>query len=213
MAPFTGIPVAALDFYEDLEADNSKVWWAAHKHIYDEQVRVPALALLEALEPEFGTAKVFRPYRDVRFSKDKSPYKTHLGGFVQTAPGVGYYLQIGAPGMFVAGGYYAQTPQQVARLRAAIDNEVRGDELQRLLDSLTATKFTVGGDRLKTHPRGYPPDHPRIELLRHKSLTAGREFGCPAWLETPRCKTEVAKAWRAMTPLVEWLSQVVGEPG
>jgi len=76
---FTGIPVAALDFYEDLENDNSKAFWTAHKDVYDEQVKAPLVALAAALGPEFGDGKFFRPYRDIRFAKDKTPYKTHQG--------------------------------------------------------------------------------------------------------------------------------------
>lgn len=103
---FSGFPVSALDFYEDLEADNSKAFWAAHKAVYDDCVRGPMLALLGELEEEFGPGKVFRPYRDVRFSKDKIPYKTHQGGYVATGPGVGFYVEINAAGLRIAGGFY-----------------------------------------------------------------------------------------------------------
>jgi uncharacterized protein (DUF2461 family) len=74
---FTGFPLAALDFYDDLEMDNTKAFWTAHKDVYETAVRAPMAALVAALEPEFGPAKVYRPYRDVRFAKDKTPYKTH----------------------------------------------------------------------------------------------------------------------------------------
>jgi uncharacterized protein (DUF2461 family) len=77
--PFTGIPAAALDFYDDLEQDNSKTFWTAHKAIYDEAVRAPMEALAADLAKDYGEGKLFRPYRDVRFSKDKTPYKTHQG--------------------------------------------------------------------------------------------------------------------------------------
>jgi uncharacterized protein (DUF2461 family) len=73
---FTGFPVAALDFYDDLELDNTKSFWAAHKEVYESAVRAPMTALVTALEDEFGKAKVFRPYRDVRFAKDESPVIT-----------------------------------------------------------------------------------------------------------------------------------------
>ena len=86
---FTGFPVAALDFYDDLELDNTKSFWASHNHVYEESVRGPMLALTAALAPEFGQAKVFRPYRDVRFAKDKTPYKDHQGAFVETGPSTG----------------------------------------------------------------------------------------------------------------------------
>lgn len=210
MAAFTGIPVAALDFYEDLGADNSKVWWAANKDTYDETVRRPFAALLAELESEFGTAKLFRPHRDVRFSKDKIPYKTHQGGFVGLAQSCGYYVQIDAAGLMVAGGFYASTSETIARYRAAVDDDVRGLELEKILAGVEKAGFTIGGDTLKTAPRGYTTDHPRIELLRHKSLTAGRSYPSPSWLDSPRTLKEVRSAWRALTPLVEWSGQVLG---
>ncbi|MGC0366107.1 uncharacterized protein (TIGR02453 family) [Rhodococcus sp. 27YEA15] len=210
MADFTGIPVAALDFYEDLEADNSKVWWAANKHTYDEVVRRPVAALMSELESEFGTGKIFRPYRDVRFSKDKIPYKTHQGAFVALADSCGYYLQIDASGLMVAGGFYASTSETIARYRAAVDDDVRGPELEKILARVKKAGFTIGGDSLKTAPRGYTVDHSRIELLRHKSLTASLDYPSPSWLDSSRTLTEVRKAWRALTPLVEWSGQVLG---
>ncbi|GAA4811263.1 DUF2461 domain-containing protein [Tomitella cavernea] len=207
---FAGIPFAALDFYEDLEADNSRVWWQAHKDFYRDTVRASMETLAAALEDEFGAAKVFRPYRDVRFSKDKTPYKTHQGLFVATAPGTGYYAQIDAAGLSTAGGSYALAPEQLARLRAAIDDDVRGAELESIVDALTHDGFTIGGDRLKTHPRGYPAGHRRIRLLRHRSLTARFDHGCPEWVQTPAALDRVRASWRAASPLVEWLTQVVG---
>ncbi|MEN0139119.1 MAG: DUF2461 domain-containing protein [Rhodococcus sp. (in: high G+C Gram-positive bacteria)] len=206
---FTGIPTAALDFYEDLEADNSKSFWTAHKSVYDDSVRAPMTALLAELEPEFGAGKVFRPYRDVRFSKDKTPYKTHQGGFVETRPGVGYYVQIDAAGLFVAGGFYSHTPVQVARFRDAVDDR-RGRELVKLVKKVRSADFAIGGDILKTRPRGVAEDHPRLDLMRHKSLTASRTYLSPDWIETPRAADEVRTAWRSMRPLVEWLTTVIG---
>ncbi|TSD99774.1 DUF2461 domain-containing protein [Skermania sp. ID1734] len=203
---FTGIPLAALDFYEDLEADNSKVWWTAHKDVYDNAVRGPITALMAELEDEFGPAKIFRPYRDVRFSRDKSPYKTAQGAFVGTAPGVGYYLQVSAAGLLVAGGFHQDSPAHTAHYRAAVDAAHSGVELVRIVDSLAAQGFSIGGEKLKTVPRGFAPDHERIELLRHKSLTAGRTFGAPEWLSTARAATEVRECWRAIGPLVDWLT-------
>ncbi|WP_038170532.1 DUF2461 domain-containing protein [Tomitella biformata] len=208
---FTGIPFAALDFYEDLEADNSKSFWSAHKHVYDASVRPPMAALADALAEEFGAAKLFRPYRDVRFSKDKTPYKTHQGAFVGTAPGTGYYAQIDASGLMVAGGFYAASPSQLARLRATIDDDVRGPELEALVSRVRAAGLEVSGNRLKTKPRGYAADHPRIELLRHRSLTAGVSFGSPEWLKTPEAVDHVRDTWRTLSPLVEWLTQVLQE--
>src|SRR5689334_23138077 len=94
-----GFPAAALDFYDDLEVDNTKSFWQEHKSVYDECVAAPMKALTAALADEFGEAKIFRPYRDVRFAKDKSPYKTHQGAYVATGPSTGYYVQISAAGV------------------------------------------------------------------------------------------------------------------
>ncbi|GGG23666.1 TIGR02453 family protein [Rhodococcoides trifolii] len=207
---FTGIPFAALDFYEDLEADNSKIWWTAHKEIYDQSVRAPMTALAAELEKEFGTAKLFRPYRDVRFSNDKTPFKTHQGLFVDVGPSVGYYLHIDAAGLFIAGGFYSSTPETIARFRAAVDDDVRGPELETIMRTAQKKGFERGGDSLKTKPRGYDADHPRIELLRHKSLTASKKFGSPAWLETTEALGHIRAEWRKLTPLVEWSGQVLG---
>ena len=210
MSGFAGFPFAGLDFYEDLEADNSKAFWTANKHVYEQSVRAPMIALTTELENDFGPAKIFRPYRDVRFSKNKAPYKDHQGAVVRTAPGAGWYVQIGAPGLYVAGGVYAPTPEQLARLRTTIDDEVRGYELQGLLAGLAAVGYVIGGEQLKTRPKGFPADHPRIDLLRHKSLVIHKDLGAPPWLETPRAATEVRAAWEDLRPVVEWLAAVVG---
>ncbi|MFI9508775.1 DUF2461 domain-containing protein [Nocardia sp. NPDC052566] len=210
MTGFGGFPLAGLDFYEDLEADNSKAFWTAHKDVYEQSVLAPMKALVAELEADFGTAKLFRPYRDVRFAKDKSPYKTAQGAVVGTAQGCGWYVQISAAGLFVGGGFYQGSSEQIAQLRATIDDEVRGAELEAILAKLTKAKFTIGGEQLKTKPKGYEADHPRIDLLRHKSLTASKEFGAPSWLDTPRAAKEIRSAWETQRPMIEWLSAVVG---
>ena len=204
---FTGIPTTALDFYEDLEADNTKSFWTAHKSVYDQSVRVPLEALARDLAPEFGAAKLFRPYRDVRFAKDKTPYKTHQGAwFGETHR----YLHVSAAGLFVAGGYWETSPAQVDRLRRAIADDVAGPQLERAITAARRAKLDIGGATITRVPAGYPKDHPRAELLRHKTLTVSRELGCPAWLSTVRARNEIVKVWRAMAPVVDWLDTHVG---
>lgn len=204
---FTGIPIAALDFYEDLEADNSKAFWTAHKPVYDEAVRAPLEALGAALAEEFGAPKVFRPYRDVRFAKDKTPYKTNQGVYFADSS---RYLHITAAGLFVAGGYWDTSSPQVARLREAVADDRTGPLLESALAAVTKAGFEVGGDRLSRVPTGYDKEHPRAELLKHKSLTGHAELGAPGWLSTKRAVAEVAKRFRALAPLVDWLDQHVG---
>ena len=203
---FTGFPVEALDFYDDLEADNTKSFWAAHKHVWERSVRDPVVALTEALGPEFGPAKVFRPYRDVRFSKDKTPYKDHQGAFVAVAPATGWYLEVGAPGVRVGAGFYEADSARLSRVRTAIADDRRGGELERLLAALDRRGWQRGGETLRTTPRGWPPDHPRIGLLRHKSLVVSRSYGFEDVIHTPALLDRVRTDWRAARPLVEWLA-------
>jgi uncharacterized protein (TIGR02453 family) len=211
---FTGFPEAALDFYDDLEIDNTRSFWESHKQVYLDAVKAPMVALTEALATEFGAAKVFRPYRDVRFAKDKTPYKTHQGAFVAVAPATGYYVHIGAPGVRVAAGCYHAESADLARIREAVADERRGAELERLLARLTRAGLEMGGERLKRPPKGYDADHPRIELLKHKSLTVGRDYGFDDVIHTPQLLDLVRRDWRTMRPLVEWLAgALVGPPG
>ena len=204
---FSGIPLAALDFYEDLEADNSKAFWAAHKHVYEASVRAPMEALAAELAPEFGAAKYFRPYRDVRFAKDKTPYKTQQGLWFGESS---IYVQIDPAGLMVAGGYWSTESSQVARLRRAVADDVAGPALQRAILAVERAKFEIGGQSVTRIPSGYPKDHPRADLLLYKTLTGRREFGAPAWLTTKRARTEITKAARSLAPLTSWLDTHVG---
>jgi uncharacterized protein (TIGR02453 family) len=210
MAGFEGFPVAALDFYDDLEVDNTKSFWEAHKATYDEAVRAPMAALMAALEPEFGDAKIFRPYRDVRFAKDKTPYKTHQGGFVQAGPATGWYVQVSAAGVRVSVGYYHAEKEPLAAIRRGIDDDLIGPALLRIVRRLEKAGWERGGETLKTTPRGYDADHPRIDLLRHKSLTFTKDYGFDELVHTPELEQQVRADWRAGRPLVEWVLDRVG---
>ena len=206
MTGFEGFPEAALDFYDDLEVDNTKAFWEEHRDVYEASVKAPMTALTGALVDEFGPAKIFRPYRDVRFSKDKTPLKTHQGAFVATGPALGYYVQVGAPGVRVGVGFYDASPGRLAAFRDAVVHERHGPELERLVADLESAGWERGGDRLKTSPRGYDADHPRIDLLRHKSLTLGRMYGFEPFIHTPELLERVRADWRAGTPVLDWLA-------
>ena len=209
-AAFSGFPHGALDFYAGLEADNSRTYWTEHKAQWERDVREPMLALVDALEDEFGEAKLFRPNRDIRFSADKSPYKTHLGAFAAAHPGCGYYVEISATGLKAGGGFHAHDTSQTTRLRQAVVSEATGPQLEQLLQTLRGNGFEVLGEKVRTTPRGYSADHPRIETLRHKELMVIRDFRSPRWLETPEALDEVRAAWQAVRPLNEWITAHVG---
>ncbi len=211
---FTGFPVAALDFYDDLEVDNTKSFWEAHKDDYAAFVKAPFVALTAALEPEFGTAKIFRPYRDVRFAKDKTPYKTHQGAFVSAGPSMGWYVELSPRGVRVGAGFYEAGGERLAAIRGAIDDDKTGRALKRVLSTLERNGFEIGGEQLKTSPRGYDADHPRIDLLRHKQIIAGKPYGFGAVINTPEVLELVRADWRTLKPLVAWLTRAVdGVPG
>jgi hypothetical protein len=149
---FTGFPVAALDFYDDLEMDNTKSFWAEHKGVYESNVRAPMTALVAELEAEFGAAKVFRPYRDVRFAKDKTPYKTHQGAFVAVAPRTGWYVQVSAGGVRTSAGFYDADGPQLAAYRTAVDEVRRGTELEGILADLAAAGYEITASSSRPRP-------------------------------------------------------------
>ena len=202
MDTFEGIPAAAIGFYAELEQNNNREWWLEHKSGYETLVREPLTALLARLEPRFGPAKIFRPNRDIRFSQDKSPCKTAQGAVASFQEGVGYYVQLSADGLLVGGGCHSSTPAQLTRLRNSVDATGTGELLQQIIGNVT-----VDGEQLKTIPRGFARDHPRAELLKYKSLSAGRELGEPGWLSTPAAADEVARLWEQIRPLVEWVGR------
>ena len=204
---FRGWPSQALEFYDGLTADNSKTYWTDHKAVYDTQVHAPMVELLAALEPEFGPGKIFRPYRDVRFSADKTPYKTHLGAWLEA----GGYLQLSAEGLAAGCGMYQMAPDQLDRYRRAVADERTGKELAALIATIEQARVAVRGhSSLKTAPSGYPKDHPRLELLRHKGLTTWKEWPPAAWLGTAAAKTRIVEFLRTSRPLREWLDVTVG---
>jgi len=207
--PFDGFPVAAVDFYQQLTVNNTREFWNEHRDVYDSAIRAPMLALTNELSAEFGQFKVFRPHRDVRFSSDKSPYKTSQGAVTEGEGGEFYYLQLNADGLYVACGYYQMATDQLSRFRAAIDGEATGADLVARVATLER-KYTISGRALSTAPRGYPRDHPRIRFLQHKGLTAGRDFGAPDWLSTRQAKRKITETWRGATALNEWLNTYVG---
>ncbi len=203
---FEGWPAEALEFYEGLAADNSKSYWLAHKQVYDDCVLAPMRELLAELEPEHGDAKIFRPYRDVRFSRDKSPYKTEIAAAFRDG-----YVRLSAEGLGAGRGMHEMAPDQLDRYRGAVGAVVTGDALARIAATLREQDIGVQGhESLKKVPRGYPADHPREELLRQKGLYAWRQWPVQPWLGTPAARTRVAGFLAAAEPLSDWLARHVG---
>jgi uncharacterized protein (TIGR02453 family) len=208
---FQGFPDEGLVFYEGLEADNSKTYWTRHRSVYDTCVRAPMQALVDDLAAEFGPAKLFRPFRDVRFSNDKTPYKTHQGAVaVLEGRGAGaWYVEISAEGLRVAGGAWRLESDQVQRYRRAVADDVQGPRLDAEVGRLTAAGWTIGGDRLVRLPKGYDVDDGRADLLRHRSLHASQLVDGDR-LHGPEALEHVRTAWRDLTGLNAWLADNVG---
>lgn len=203
---FAGWPIEAIEFYEGLEADNSKVYWQDHRAVYDRHVKAPMEELLAELADEFGAGKVFRPYRDVRFSADKTPYKTNCAATIGSG-----YISFSADGLSVGGGLYMPDPKALARYREAVDNEKSGVELVKIVAALRKEGYdTMAHEVLKTAPKGYPKDHPRIELLRYKGIAMMKTWPVGAWLGTRKAKDRVVTTLRAGVPLNQWLLRNVG---
>jgi uncharacterized protein (TIGR02453 family) len=205
---FNGWPAEAIEFYVGLEADNSKPWWQEHKAAYEDAVRTPMELLLDELAPEFGDGKVFRPYRDVRFSKDKTPYKTACAATLAN----GGYIQFSATGLSVGRGLYRPAPDQLERFRKAVADDRTGPQLLEIIASTGTKGIDVHArESLKTAPRGYAKDHPRIGLLRQKGVVAWREWKPAAWLHTAKAKDRIVDFFRDSEPLNDWLADHVGE--
>jgi len=207
---FTGFPDESIRFYEGLVADNSRTYWRANKPVFERAVRAPMLALLDELG-DYGPYHVFRPNKDVRFSKDKTPYKDHIGAYGESEGGAGFYVQFSANGMVAGSGYYHMASDQLDRFRVALDSDAVGGESVAITDSLgkEGLKFTAIGS-LKTAPRGYARDHPRIELLRLKGLVGTRHWKPARWMQTKAAVQRVRDTWDVAAPMNAWLDAHVG---
>jgi uncharacterized protein (TIGR02453 family) len=202
---FTGFPPESLDFFRDLAAHNNRDWFLAHKDVYQRVCRAPMEALVAELEPRVGKAKISRINRDVRFSRDKAPYKTYI------AAGVGgNYISLSADGLYVGGGFYGPDPVTLQRFRAAIDDDTTGRRIQAIVGTLRRRGYEVGShETLSSAPRGHASDHPRIALLKMKDLFAGRRFAPAAWLSTAKARERIDRVITDTAPLVKWLGQHV----
>ena len=224
MTTFAGMPDEGLAFLEDLEERNTKEFFHAHKRVFQEQVQAPFTALVEAAAarlrrsaPRVGQPKVFRIYRDLRFSRDKTPYKTSMSASVpHRTPGegdgrgldTGYYVNVGPAGLYVAAGLYHPGRPELERLRAAIADPDTGGELDAILRRAAGKGLQPWLDPLQRMPKRWPADHPRAELLRARSLVLNRQHGRAPWLCSPELLDRLVADWRAMVPFNRWFERV-----
>src|SRR5262249_38886081 len=197
---FQGWPEEAQRFFLGLQLDNSKAYFETNRATYLRCVRGPMEALVASVEAEFGSGKIFRPNRDIRFSADKSPYKPEVSAFRHDG-----YVSLHLRGPLVATGGCPLEKPQVERFRAAVADEERGGELAEMVAGLERDGFEIGGEQLKLVPKAYQRDHPRQRLLRLKQLMVMRSFGLQPWLGTAQAREKVVEVWRAARPVMAWL--------
>ena len=232
MNDFRGFEPGVFTFFRGLTRNNRKEWFEEHRSDYEGKVKAPMLALIEEVDTRLATIvpeiigsprkSMFRIHRDVRFSKDKSPYKTHaacwfyhrdaghsIGGEAAHG-GAGYYFQFDAKSSFCGGGIWMPPRPALQRIRQSL-----ADDYQGFVDIVSSRAFrqrfgALDEEAMLTRvPRGYDADHPAAKWLRYQSFTAGRELTTDDLL-SPKLPDTLAKQFAAMAPFVRWLNAALG---
>jgi uncharacterized protein (TIGR02453 family) len=202
---FSGIPREAFTFFKGLASHNNREWFQANKETYEQAVRRPLHSLLAELAPTYGSGKLTRINRDMRFARGQAPYKTFIASMI----GSKYYISLSTDGLYVGTGIYMPDGATLQRLRAAIDNDTSGRKIASLLAALRRKRYYVGTHETTAKaPRGYADDHPRIDLLRMKDMHAGKQL-TPSTLSTRKALDRVVEVMNEIEPLSAWLKRHV----
>ena len=208
---FDGFGRGVVPFFQGLQADNSREYWLAHKAVFESDVADPLRNLAAALGDEFGTVKVYRPNRDLRFTADRRPYQeqARLGASSNDSAG-GLFLQVSVDGLFLGGGCFHLASDQVDRWRIAVADDAVAADLLRTIESLLAAGFPLlEGDSMTGTPRGWSKDHPRIGLIRRRNLAVGRFFE-PDVLYSKALLDIVRHGWSVSERWLAWLDEHIG---
>ncbi len=223
MARFPGFPPDALKFLEGLQKHNDREWFAANKQTYESKVKAPLTDLVVALGEELDKfapglqtdpkKAIYRIYRDIRFSPNKKPYKTHMAASFTEKSGekhvfAGYYFHVSPAELLVGGGVYMPGSQELLAIRKRLSAEpdgfrkvIRAAPFKRLFGELQ-------GDKLKRAPKGFSPDDPAVELLLYKQFLAADKLD-PQLVESPNILPEIVKRFKALQPLIDWVNTAV----
>ena len=223
---FTGFPPEALNFFAELSVNNEKPWFEAHRSDYDNYVIEPSrdfvIVLGERLrklapnimaDPRVNKS-IFRIYRDIRFSKDKTPYKTHLALWFPVSQGgakfdhPGYYFHLEPGNLMLGAGIHGFSKPLLKAYRDAVINPDQGPSLAQAIAVVTNKGFSVGEKTYKRIPRGYDPDHKLAEFLLFSGLTTGINLGIPAELHTVDLVDYCFERFQDMAPIVNWMEKI-----
>jgi uncharacterized protein (TIGR02453 family) len=212
MTRFEGFGAEVQEWFRGLEADNTRAYFSAHRDFFEESIREQMAALLDELSGKLGgEVKLFRQNRDIRFSRDKSPYKTNTYGVIYGSElGTHLYASISARGLVAGSGYYMLDRDELERYRESVADDERGPELTKAVAKTQKAGLELWGATLATAPRGYPKDHPRIELLRRKSLALGATLDFGDGIGRADGIRFVTRTWKAAAPVTGWLADHVG---
>ncbi len=218
---FNGFGDATFRFLRDLERNNDKGWFQAHRSAYEDDLLEPSMAFIEAIgallakfspgiraEPKIG-GSMMRINRDIRFSKDKRPYKDHLDmmfrvGAAKTSPG--YWFRLTTKELILGAGMHMLDKPELERYRKAVDADPSGVELAKIVTKEERAGYGVGGEHYKRVPAGFDADHPREALLRHAGIYVGTDMKVPAEAKMAKFPSFCAAHYKKMAPLMDWLS-------
>jgi uncharacterized protein (TIGR02453 family) len=201
-------PQEALEFLRELEANNDRDWFKANRGRYDAHLVEPARELAARLA-HLGEPHMFRPYNDTRFHM-RPPIKEQLGLAIGYGGAGGYYVELSLDGLLVAAGLHHPASDQLERFRRAMDDGRRAAGFERSVRAAGSSGLELAPPALKRAPRGFAPDHPRIDRLRLKELAVYRRHPLEPWLHEPACDDLVRSELESARPLVAWLDKHVG---
>ncbi len=208
MPAFKGFPIEAIEFLGELEENNERDWFKANRARYDEYLVAPATALGEDLS-DLGRPRLFRPWNDTRFHPGP-PIKEHIGLAIGYEGAGGFYVELSLDGLMVAAGLHRPAPDQVDRIRRGIDERRTATTLTRAIGTAERAGLILNEPDLQRAPRGYPADHPRVDLLRRRGLTVSARHELGSWLQRPKAGSRIRQELDAAAPLVRWLGTHVG---
>lgn len=224
---FSHFPNETIEFYRELDHNNNRKWFEAHKQDYLEYVQKPSLAFIPAMGERLkeissnivydartnGAGSLMRIYRDIRFSPDKTPYKTNLGivfweGEGKKSENPGFYFHVAPYGIGFFSGMYGFNKQMLNAYRAAVIDNTLGVELVKVINNIQSSGYETGGEHYKRVPRSFDPEHPRADLLKYNTLYASISDLNPELMMQPEFMDVAFGHWKKMAPLHHWLVKV-----